>query len=449
MPHPVRLTRVVALVAIPALFVVPAAPPVAAAASGAAASAGFAPAAVVASAPRSAPDRISLLPGPDPATQVRITWRTSEATRSGAVQILAPGETWARTVASASTVQRTTAGYRQRFHTATVEGLRPGTAYRYRVGSGSSWSTWASTRTSAGTLVPHSFLAMGDVQTGIGTTWRTVVNRALADKPDARALVQAGDLVNTHGNETQWSQVFATVGTLSRRMAFMPVVGNHEYAKATTLAPQWKAQFPYAAANLGRGTPPALAGTVWSTDIDGVRYVGLNGYYRIPRTAAGRADWLARQGAWLRRTVTTNPARWTVVVLHYPVWSSSPDRGNRELRNAWMPILESAGVDLVIEGHDHAYVRGQRTRTGKAGAPAGGGPVYVTSSSSNRQYPLATRDWTANGAVVQRAFAGIPVYLAVDVTHDRLVYRAKDANGRIHDRFTMTKTGNTRTITAR
>lgn len=71
----------------------------------------------------------------------------------------------------------------------------------------------------------------------------------------------------------------------------------------------------------------------------------------------------------------------------------------------------------------------------------------MTSSSSTKQYPLLTRDWTANGAVVSRAFTGTPVYLAVDVTAERLVYRAKDANGRILDRFTMTKGNGTATNT--
>ena len=404
---------------------------------------------LVVAAPRPAPDRISLMPGSDAATQLCITWRTAEATRSGSVQIQRSSGGAVSTVAATSSLQSTTAGYRQRFHTATVTGLTAGTSYRYRVGSGRAWTSWATVRTSAGRLVPHSLLAMGDVQRGISTTWKSVVNRALTDKPSARALLLAGDLVNTSTSEAEWSQVFATVGPLARRMAMLPVVGNHEYAKATSLTPQWRAQFPYPGADLGRRVPTALAGTVWSTDIDGVRHIGLNGYYRIPKTAAGQTDWLKRQGEWLRRTVTTNPQRWTVVTFHYPVWSSTPGRGNPELRKAWLPILESSGVDLVLQGHDHAYVRGQRTRTGTPGGPVGSGPVYVTSSSSSRQYPLSTRDWTTHGAVVARAFAGTPVYLAIDVTHDRLVYRAKDSSGRILDRFTMTKTGTTRTVTNR
>lgn len=429
--------------------------------AGVAAQASGAPAAGPASAapagaPTRSPDRISLLPGADATTQMQVTWRTAESVRTSTVQVVAPGASTPRSVSASSTVQVTGAGYRHRYHTAIVTGLAAATTYRYRVGSGAAWSPWATMRTSAGRLVPHSFIAMGDVQHGIDTTWKKVVNRALTDKPGARALVQAGDLVNDPTSETQWSQVFATVGPLARRMPLLPVVGNHEYAKATTLSPQWRAQFPFPPAALGRQVPAALAGTVWSTDIDGVRHIGLNGYYRIPKTAAGRADWLERQARWLRRTVTTDPQRWTIVVFHYPVWSSSPGRANPELRRAWQPILESAGVDLVIEGHDHAYVRGQKARAGTPGSPGtrstrGGGPVYVTSSASTKQYPLHTRDWTANGAVVARAFAGTPVYLAVDVTAERLVYRAKDANGRILDRFTMTKRAgtNTRVVTDR
>ncbi len=46
----------------------------------------------------------------------------------------------------------------------------------------------------------------------------------------------------------------------------------------------------------------------------------------------------------------------TVVYWHYPLFTSGPSFGNRTLRDVWR-ILYDAGVDLVLNGHDHFYER--------------------------------------------------------------------------------------------
>lgn len=396
------------------------------------------------SAPTVAPDRVALVPAPDPATAQAMTWRTTDAVTAGTVQAQPAAGGAPRSAPATSTSRGTTTGYRHRFHRATLTGLAPGTRYRYRVGSAAGWSAWETFTTSSSGPTATSFIAMGDVQKDHRGTWAAVAARALADRPAASAWVQAGDLVDDHGHDPQWDDLFDAAGALPRRMSVLTVVGNHEYAKAdpATLAPQWRAQFPYATTLAGRSpVERALAGTVWTTRIDGVRFVGLNGYYRLPASAADERAWLDVQARWLARVLAADRSPWRVVVFHYPVYSSSPGRGNPELRRAWQPVFERHGVDLVLQGHDHAYVRGQRDVPGEDT-----GPVYVTSSASSRQYRLSTRDWVASGAAVAKAVQGVPVYQVVDVDGARLSYAAKDAAGRVVDAFTMTKSGGTRRV---
>jgi tartrate-resistant acid phosphatase type 5 len=59
------------------------------------------------------------------------------------------------------------------------------------------------------------------------------------------------------------------------------------------------------------------------------------------------------QAAWLKRRLATSTARWKVVYMHHPPYSSGPHGSTVELR--W-PYKEW-GADLVLAGHDHDYER--------------------------------------------------------------------------------------------
>ena len=70
------------------------------------------------------------------------------------------------------------------------------------------------------------------------------------------------------------------------------------------------------------------------------------------------ASILTAQTAWLDRVLEENPNKWSVVSFHQPVFSVTPGRDNKTIRDAWLPVFEKHGVDLVLQGHDHAYGRG-------------------------------------------------------------------------------------------
>jgi acid phosphatase len=59
---------------------------------------------------------------------------------------------------------------------------------------------------------------------------------------------------------------------------------------------------------------------------------------------------------WLRRALRTKPGnRWTIVVMHHPVYSA----GHHFPTPGFIPrltrLFERRGVDLVLTGHDHLY----------------------------------------------------------------------------------------------
>ena len=48
---------------------------------------------------------------------------------------------------------------------------------------------------------------------------------------------------------------------------------------------------------------------------------------------------------------------WLVVFLHHPMYTSMPNLYSMDLRNILQPTFDLYGVDLVINGHKHAYER--------------------------------------------------------------------------------------------
>ena len=49
---------------------------------------------------------------------------------------------------------------------------------------------------------------------------------------------------------------------------------------------------------------------------------------------------------------------WIIVFMHYPMYTSSPTNSeDMDLRNTLQPMFDRYGVNLVINGHAHAYER--------------------------------------------------------------------------------------------
>ncbi len=48
---------------------------------------------------------------------------------------------------------------------------------------------------------------------------------------------------------------------------------------------------------------------------------------------------------------------WTIVMLHHPMYTSTPNLFSMILRDTLQPTFDLYGVDLVINGHKHAYER--------------------------------------------------------------------------------------------
>ena len=118
-----------------------------------------------------------------------------------------------------------------------------------------------------------------------------------------------------------------------------PSPGNHDYEP-----PGAQPYFEYFGANAG----PAGLG-YYSFDLGAWHAISLNSNIPVHATSA--------QAAWLQADLESRAhVRCTVAYWHHPLFSSGPNGDSTSMRDIWR-ILYQAGVELVLNGHDHLYER--------------------------------------------------------------------------------------------
>ncbi|MEU6645837.1 metallophosphoesterase [Saccharomonospora sp. NPDC046836] len=388
--------------------------------------------------PSPMPDRITLIPTSSPSTTQRVTWRAQATADFAQAQILvapralgsvtpAPGAVTTVPAQSTSPVN-TSLGYASIYHTVEFTGLQPDTRYTYRVGDGVNWSEWTDFTTAAEKFEPFSFLYYGDAQNYIDSAVPRVFRQAFADRPEAKAIVHAGDLIDSANSEEQWGQWHNADGFVNSQINNIAVPGNHEYSGG--LSTFWRPQFPYPDNGPGNAE---LKQTVYYLDYQGVRFIALDSNYQ------SNATLMAAQTQWLERVLADNPNKWTVVTFHHPVYSTTGTRNNPNVRAQWGPLFEKYGVDLVLQGHDHTYGRGNKVDN-RQSTSVHNGVAYVVSVSGGKMYALNDgRNWTDNGAEVRSQGDNIQLYQMIDVEADQIRFEARYANGQHHDGFLIRK----------
>lgn len=437
------------------------------------------------------PTRVILTPTEQPETSQSFSWLAGDASHtSGQVEIAPAAGGDSRTIDAydAGVVN----GNPNKHFSATVTGLTPATAYRYRVGMPDNWSDWFEFTTADPNASDFQFIYYGDAQIGLDTTWPSVVKQAEANAPRSIGSVHAGDLINTSSNENEWLNWFKGMEDSAVRTNVMAAPGNHEYS-GDKLLTAWKAAFEYPhnnpstssigeLANLAKGDSEVAqqyraffdhwssfaAETAYYTDYQDVRFITLNATrdktFLTPAglpsctgtdCPANRIDvlWTQFQGAWLDLLLQNSPSKWNVVTFHQPVFSASEGRDEPVLRAEWLPIFQRNDIDLVLMGHDHTYARGYVNTDATETPGLTTGPVYVVSNSGAKHYDLETAEknvWTNNGATQVLRGQGVTTYQVIDVSNDQLVYRSYLAEktdtattdlpvGAVYDTFTVTK----------
>lgn len=298
-------------------------------------------------------------------------------------------------------------------HEAYVCGLEPATTYYYRVGGEGAWSDVYSFTTGlpAGDTTEYRFAVTGDTRHDTNEPWAQALEMIHGFAPDFHLF--SGDAVDVGGSQPQWDSWFRAGEPWLAEQFFLPANGNHE-----VMALNFTAQF-------------ALPG-------DGENYYFRygNGLFILVNDLSF-TDLTAITGStrrFLEETLEANrDATWRVVVHHRPIYSASTRHGSsRDLQDAWIPVYDRYGVDLVFNGHDHNYERSRPMRGGQV-VGAGEGTTYVVSAGIGAPlYDNGEQFWTAKSERVSS-------FVVVDVRGNELEMVAYRLDGTELDRIVLRK----------
>jgi 3',5'-cyclic AMP phosphodiesterase CpdA len=293
-----------------------------------------------------------------------------------------------------------------RDHVVVVKDLRPATRYTYQWESDGRLGPAAGFQTPPLSPARFSFGVIGDF--GVPTPAAAANLRRLSED-DVDLAITTGDNAQIYGNEEEYrNYVLGPLHGFLASRPFWPGIGNHDY---------------YGLGNYRRYF--ALPGNerYYSFSYGGVMFLALDSN-RITAT----------QRSWARRKLRSSRASCKVAYFHHPVWSSG--RGYRShvrkrRREAFVPLLQRGGVDLVLNGHVQNYDRSKPQRRGRRSRR---GVVYIVSGGGGaRLNGFATRRrprWSARrGAFYHR--------LRITAANHVLRGKAIDTAGRTRDRFTV------------
>jgi len=376
------------------------------------------------------PQRVILNWYGDPATTAAVTWRTETPALDSAAQVVQAGPNTLTPAGALLFKAESLPLIREKSdgiwtHSARFIGLKPNTLYAYRVGSGTSWSEWSQFRTARDVPGPFSFVYLGDTQNDLASQCSRVIRAAMLKAPNALFMVHAGDLVSRAWQDDKWGEWFQAGGWIYRQIPQLMVPGNHEYRRVPVLTPKdltplWRPHF-----TLPENGPAGLEETAFVLNVQGVRIVGLNPNTRIQE-----------QASWLDGVLRTGEkAVWTVLLMHQPIYSTGRLRDNRALRESLLPIIDSRGVDLVLQGHDHTYGRTYRLRGGERVSESRGGTVYVVSVAGPKQYSINTKF----ASIMARMAADKQLFQVIRVNDKLLSFEAWTADNVLFDNFELRK----------
>ncbi|MEM1326452.1 MAG: metallophosphoesterase family protein [Bacteroidota bacterium] len=380
--------------------------------------------------PSPIPDRIILMLTESPDESMAVNWRTSLAVDKAIVEVAkaGPSPDFAKEIQTfeGETTALLTDRNGANYHSAVMTGLKAETMYAYRVGNGVHWSEWIHFKTASSEPQPLSFLYFGDAQNNLKSMWSRAIRGAYSKLPDANFMIHAGDLINRANSDHEWGEWFYAGSWIYRSTPSIATPGNHEYyrnaGRETLLSNHWKPTF-----TLPENGPDNSNETVYYVDYQDTRIISLNSISLqiSPEDSAAQVNWLTE-------LLENNDQKWTVVTMHYPIYSSTRGRDNVGLRNALQPIFEKYKVDIVLQGHDHTYGRGTNLPLGSKTTTVGG-PIYVVSVSGPKMYDVGLEEW------MQRAASNTQLYQLIHIKDNKLKYEAYTVTGELYDAFELKK----------
>ncbi|GAB1539287.1 hypothetical protein NUACC21_19530 [Scytonema sp. NUACC21] len=356
-------------------------------------------------------------------------------------------------------------------HTVTLNGLTSDTRYYYAVGTAGGvlagktedyfFVTAPSINLAPEDVRPLRICVLGDAGRGndIAAGVRDGYLKFTGTRHTDLWLMLGDNAYDTGTYEEYQRGIFDMYPQLLRSSVLWTAIGNHDAGSADSLSESgpYYELFTMPTAGEAGGVPSGTA-AYYSFDCGNIHFICLDSY-GCDRTPKGRML------SWLKQDLTASDKDWKIAFWHHPPYTKGSHDSDTEIeliemREYVLPIIEEAGVDIVLGGHSHSYERsylidghyrtsdtftdqmkkdmgsGREDESGAYLKPlkaARAGIVYIVAGTS------ALADVVFPHPAMYTSLS-IPGSLVMDVHGKRLDVKFIDSEGEVKDYFTMKKT---------
>jgi len=350
-------------------------------------------------------------------------------------------------------------------HIVQISGLAVDTKYYYSIGSSAQRLArgpdyWFKTSPVPGVRKPTRFWVLGDSGTGNenAEAVRDAYYRLATTNRPADFWLMLGDNAYNSGLDTEYqTAVFDMYPNTLRNLFLWPTIGNHETQQAFVAA-----DFPYLhiftlPQNGEAGGVPSGSPRYYSFDYANIHFICLDSMSSGRTTNTAMAQWLVSD-------LDSSRQEWTIVFFHHPAYTKGNHNSDTEaelieIRQNILPILETHGVDLVLNGHSHSWERSyllnghyglSTTLTsamkvdGGSGREDGTGAYHKNALGQGVVYNVAGNGGQITGGSLNHPANFISLNelgsIVIDVNSNRLDAVMLATNGVYRDHYTLIKT---------
>lgn len=295
----------------------------------------------------------------DPSSSITIGWRTDVNTKKSTLKYWEVNKLDTMAVEAESEVfedrQLANDRFIRRF-TAVLQDLNKGKVYEYFIETPEG-RTEIYSFTTAAEEEDFEFGWYGDVH--IDSLWGQNLRKKDKEFEDIKFYLFSGDLVNTGLYRNEWDELFHLMGQVFYHKPFMATPGNHDSQE---------------------GLPPTryLENLRYPDNGPETMEKGLTYYFSYGNTKFLMLDGVTysveEQKEWLEEVLKDSDETFKIAVFHFPPYT--PNEDYDDIIEHWVPLFEQYGVDMVLNGHFHYYLR---NKAKNASLTEKNTPTYVMS----------------------------------------------------------------------